>query len=293
MGETTARIIPTATDPATAFVACAADFCRIRCSTRKSSAMNVDSLWLVDRKNPSYTQGPITAMDQLPFQSTDRNCKSLGGFIFAVSGDQMVFAQLDYDARWPGSEVPSVSLDEGTIVPRKLRTVATPTKFIYLKGMRRTLAVATTELKELSAPPKGCRAVHSSLRLLSIYDDQAVGEAEVKQEVGVPTPTKASINGVFPLKNSERVYSMVEWIYRNDRAHPYHFIILGTGYMDSSGEEVGRRLVLKVTKSEIKLKQEKAYRHPVRCIAFWDNTHIISIIGKTLSMQNYDPNQMK
>src|SRR5690242_18204247 len=98
MGSTAAHITPCATDSSIAFVACGSDFCRVRFS--KTNSIEIESIWLTQEGNPAYAQGPISALEQLPLSSgSDFSGRDLGGFIFAVSGDDVVFAQLDYDVR--------------------------------------------------------------------------------------------------------------------------------------------------------------------------------------------------
>ncbi|CAO2653403.1 Nn.00g028140.m01.CDS01 [Neocucurbitaria sp. VM-36] len=289
MGSTSAQIRCSQTDTSVAFVSCGSDFCRVRCSAIDRSGLEIDSIWFSNRINPGYLQSPVTAMYQLPFmgelESPGRN---LGGFLFAVAGDQMLFSQLDSDIRWTSHDVPSPAQDDSRAVPRKLPTSSKPTNVMYMQSLRR-IVVSTIEAKEERAPPNGYRVLHSSLKLLNVHDDKPLEEARVKQEE-VDALSDRFIAAEYSLKNAERVYTIVEWPFVDHQGKKYCLIIVGTGMTVGAGKEVGRRLIFNAGKSgsKLQLQKESSYDYPVYCVAMWGNESTISVVGKTMSLDYFD-----
>jgi hypothetical protein len=290
MGNTAAQVTRSTTDPSAAFVACGSDTCRVRCSQDGSYTINVDSIWFTESDNPGYKQSPVTAIDQLPFTKGTGVDKDLGGFIFAVSGDSMLFAQLDYDIRWSSYDAPSSHLEQQKAIPRKLITNATPTKLMYMEKLNK-MVVATVEAKEErppSAMSAGYRIVHSALQVLRLGDDAT----EVKQEDEMQSNNHNLVASEYTLKHYERVYSMIEWTFIDSRGKVFHFVVIGTG-ITGDGYESGRRLFLNVNEKGIKLKKESPYEHPVRCMALYDDNRLITIVGNTIVFEEYDNQAMK
>ncbi|KAF1949504.1 hypothetical protein CC80DRAFT_555226 [Byssothecium circinans] len=292
MGSAPVQLSRSATDPAVVFVACGPEFCRLRGSLAPLDANALDSVWLVDQGSSAYMQGPVTAFDQLPLATSPmQTVKVLGGFMFAVSGDQMVFAQLDYDAKWSNHEVPSVALEKSKVIPRNLPTGATPMKTMYIGGALQNLVVATMENKEEQKPPSGYRTLRSSLKFIRMHDQPPEDESEVKQEDEWASSTNRLVTYECPLQPYERVHSMVEWTYEKDKGKTYHLVIVGTGTTAGPGKEGGRRLFFNVGKpgSGIKLMKAILHRHPVQCLAMVSKTHLASIIGVKLRIYEYTP----
>jgi hypothetical protein len=290
MGNTAAQITRSATDSSAAFVACGSDTCRARCSQDSSYTIDVDSIWFTDSNNSGYKQSPVTAIDQLPFTYGAGVDKDLGGFIFAVSGDSMLFAQLDYDIRWSSYDAPSSYVEQQKAIPRKLITNATPIKLMYMEKLNK-MVVATVETKEERAPSEmsaGYRIVHSALQVLKLGDD----ETEVKQEDEMDPGASNLVASEFTLKHYERVCSMIEWTFVDSRGKVYHFVVVGTE-VTVDRQVSGRRLFLNVNEKGIRLKKESSYEHPVRCLALYDDNRLITIVGKSLIFEEYDNQAMK
>jgi len=287
MGATSAKVTRSETDASASFVSCGSDFCRVRCSADESSDLELESIWFTDRIHPEYNQSPVSAMYQLPFlQNLDFVGRNLGGFLFAVAGDRLLFSQLDSDIRWPTLDVLSPVLYDTRPVPRKLVTGAKPTNILYMQKLRRVL-VSTIEAKEKQAPPHGERVLESSIKLLRVRDDRSHHDTEIKQEEELPAE-RLVVAQCF-LLNAERVYSLVEWQFINEEGKRYSFIIVGTGVQVSPTSQSGRRLIFNTGKHGSKLEQQKAstYSEPIYSIALWDNQTTISIIGKTLSIDRF------
>jgi hypothetical protein len=296
MGATAVLVSPCATDFSSAFVACGADFCRLRATSRGHSPIDIDSVWLVEPRNATYMQGPLAAIHQLPLSlGTKSSGRDLGGFMLAVLGEQMVFAQLDSDLRWSSYDAPSPIIEKGKVIPRSIATSTTPKRLAYLEQMTtglHKLAVATVEIKEERAPPNGYRVMHSSIKLVTPNDEQTTEDDEAKEENEAGSTPNRLITAEFALKHYERVYSMIEWVYMVDGVHKYHFIIVGTGVTEGPERESGRRLFFKAGKSGLKLQKETTYKEgPVRCMAMYDNKLIVTIIGKTLQLEEYNPTE--
>jgi hypothetical protein len=216
--------------------------------------------------------------------------------MLAVSGEQMVFAQFDFDVKWSGHNGSPTPSEGGKVIPRSLATTATPKRLMYLEEMTKAchkMAVATIEMKEERAPPNAYRTMRSSIILVSVYDKDAAEDVEIKDEGGSSSIPDRLVTAEFKLKNYERVYSMIEWTYIDDR-HEHHFIFVGTGITEGPGQETGRRLFFRVGKSGLKLQKESAYKDgPVRCMALYDSKKLVTIIGKTLKMEEYSPSEAK
>ncbi|KAJ8109759.1 hypothetical protein OPT61_g7223 [Boeremia exigua] len=290
MGSTSAQLYVSSTDEAAAFVSCGSDFCRVRLSAKRGLVVDVDSIWFTNRANPGYHQHPITAAYQLPHlvasnTSLERN---LGGFLLVVSGDQVLYTQLDADVEQRSGIPYPQSRGESKVLPRKLITGAKPTYAAYLKLPRKML-VATTEAREESAPPEGYRIIHSTLSLLNLHDDKPLDEIEVKQEVGVEL-TNRLVAAQYVLHHTERVYSIADWPFEDDRGKKYNLVIVGTGFRDSLGKESGRRLIFNLGQrgTRLSLQKESTYPYPVYCIAMFDRRATVSVIGKMLHFDEFD-----
>ncbi|PVH99307.1 hypothetical protein DM02DRAFT_529340 [Periconia macrospinosa] len=289
IGSTAVHIRPCATDPAAAFMACGPEFCRVSCSPFESRAIDVDPIWLVDHPiTPTmYSQGPIVALDQLPFAKASANdTRDLGGVIFAVSGEEMIFAQLDYDVRWSGQN--GQPAEQSKLVPRRIPTKASPMKLMYMEGTTHYMVVATMENKEVRSPPSGYRTVESTLKFLRLdSSSNGLAESDIKQEDGGSNEDKL-VTYKFPLESYERVYSMVEWVIDGDRGKKYKLLVVGTGITRGPEKEDGRRLFFNAGgKSGVKLIKEIPHDSPVRCLAIFDNTYLVGVIGKAIRVWEF------
>ncbi|KAL1651731.1 hypothetical protein SLS61_005394 [Didymella pomorum] len=290
MGSTSATIYSSLSDKATAFVSCASDFCRVRLSRSKMPSLDVESIWFANRARPGYLQHPITAASQMGYSgpvgaSIERN---LNGFLFVVSGDEMLFTHLDTDVECcDNTSVPHYG-QEAKTVPRKLITGAKPTHAAYLTLPRKML-VATTEAKEVFAASESYRAIHSTLNLLSLYDEKPLDEAEVKEEIGAELINRLVV-AQYALHNAERVYSIADWAYEDDRGKKYNLVIVGTGVGSGSGKETGRRLIFNLGQrgSRLSLQKESIYPNPVYCVAMFDSRATISVVGNQLNFDEFD-----
>ncbi|KAF1924960.1 uncharacterized protein M421DRAFT_424372 [Didymella exigua CBS 183.55] len=290
MGSTSAQLYPCATDGAAAFVSCASDFCRIRLPTGKESVLDVESIWFGSRTRPGYLQHPITAAYQLGYDQTitTPNERNMGGFLFVVSGDQMLFTYLDADAGRSGNASILYSGDETKVLPRKLITGAKPTHAAYLTLPRKML-VATTEAKEASAASEGHREIYSTLSLLNIHDDTPLDEVELKEEPGAE-PTNRLVVAQYGLHHAERVYAIADWAYEDDRGKKYNLVIVSTGVGTGSGKETGRRLIFNLGQrgSKLSLQKESTYPHPVYCVAMFDRRATVSVVGNMIHFDEFD-----
>jgi hypothetical protein len=230
-------------------------------------------------------------MYQLPF-ITDVNTagRNLGGFLFAVAGDQLHFSQLDTDIRWTNHEVSSLSQNDSRAVPRKILTGAKPTNVTYLKAIRK-MVIATMEAKEERAPPHGYRVLYSMIKLLDAHDPKPIYEQEIKQENEESLANRV-VAAQYELKHGERVYSITEWPFTDHRNKKYTLIIVGTGVPGGTGKESGRRLIFNVGKNEsnakLQLKKESTFESPVYCTAVYGNETSVSAMGRTLTFDVFE-----
>jgi hypothetical protein len=227
-------------------------------------------------------------MYQLPFlPKLDAYGRNIGGFLFAVSGDQLLFSQLDSDVKWPSHDASFPASYDSRTVPRKLLTGARPTKILYMKRLRRVL-VSTMEAKEERPPPNGYRVLHSTIKLLRIRDDKPIDEADIKQEDGALVDRL--VVAQYSLLHAERAYSMIEWPYTNPDGKKYSLVIVGTGVRTDLYKSSGRKLIFTTGKTGTKLELQKqsTFEEPVYSIALWNNEHTVSVSGKTLSIECFD-----
>ncbi|KAF2450230.1 hypothetical protein P171DRAFT_516156 [Karstenula rhodostoma CBS 690.94] len=288
MGDTAVYVTPNKLDSSTAFVACGADFCQIHLTINRDSGACIDSIWLDDPENPAYLQGALSAMDQVPL--TAASGKELGGFIFAVFGDRMVYARLDYDIKWSGQTASPLSPEDGKVIPRKLPTTQTPVKLMVPHDLPHHMIVVTNEFEEglESSQEHQFRIMISSIKVIDLFGDKTNPEIDIKGEI-VPGTLKSKIaRSEIPLKHYERVHSMVRWVFSGDEDRQHALLLVGTELTPPEGESRGRRLVLNITKSGLKLQDKKRFEEAVRCIAGYDNQHIISIIGSTLQIEQIE-----
>jgi hypothetical protein len=250
--------------------------------------LDIKSIWFTKRTHPEYLQSPVTAVCQLPHvEDPDTVGRNLGGLLFTVAGDQLLFSQVDSDARVP-RETLALPQNHCQAVPRKLITGAKPTSVTYMKPSRK-MAIATMEAKEERAPPHGYRVLHSAIRLLTPNDENPLDEQEIKQENEGSYASKL-ITAELKLKHGERVYSIVEWPYCDHRGKNYDLLIVGTGVPGSTGKETGRRLIINPGKhgTKLQLQKESMFDHPVYCTAVYSNDTSVSAIGKTLTFDQFD-----
>ena len=290
MGTTSARITASSTDTSTAFVSCGPDFCRVRCSVKNPAILDIDSIWFTKRIHPGYMHSPITAICQLP-HAEDFNAvgRHLGGLLFTASGDQLLFSQLDSEARVSTQDIAAPHQNDCRAVPRKLLTGAKPTNVTYLEPTRK-LAIATMEAKEEQAPPQAYRVLHSAIKLLETAEDKALDEPDIKEE-NENNPMSKAVAATYELNHGERVYSIAEWPYTDNRGKKYDLLIVGTGVPDIMGKEMGRRLIINPGKTGSKLQLQKGsiFGDPVYCTAVYGNLTSVSAIGKTLTFDVFEP----
>ncbi|KAF3042284.1 hypothetical protein E8E11_000391 [Didymella keratinophila] len=238
MGSTSATVYPSLSDEATAFVACASDFCKIRLSTSKTPTLHVESIWFAKRRRSDNA-------------STSHH------------------------------------REEAKVVPRKLITGAKPTHAAYLTLPRKML-VATTEAKKASASFESYRTIHSTLNLLSLHDEKPLDEAEVKEEIGAELINRLVV-AQYALHNAERVYSIADWAYEDDRGKKYNLVIVGTGVGSGSGKETGRRLIFNLGQrgSRLSLQKESTYPNPVYCVALFDRRATVSVVGNQMNFDEW------
>jgi hypothetical protein len=285
MGDTAVYVTPNKLDSSTAFVACGADFCRVHLST-PDFGVCIDSIWLDDPQNRTYLQGALSAMDQVPLMAASG--KELGGFIFAVFGDRMVYARLDYDIKWSGRAAPPLSPENGKIIPRKLPTTRTPLKLMVADDLPHHMIVVTNELKEEATGIPKYRIMLSSIKVIDMLSDKPNIDTDIKHELTPGTPKHKLARSEIHLKHYERVHSMVRWVFSGDEDRQHALLLVGTELTPPEGETRGRRLVLNITKAGLKLQDKKRFDEAVRCIAGYDNQHIISIIGSTLQVEQIE-----
>lgn len=289
MGPTSAQIKRSHTDTSAAFVACASDFCRVRCSTKDDFALEIDSVWFTDHTYPEYSQSSVTAMFQLPFMDElDSGGRNLGGFLFTVAGDQLLFSQLEFEIRWAMNDIATQPEIDSRAVPRKISTSAKPVSIAYLESQRR-MVVSTLEAKEERAPPNGYRVLQSTLNLLKMSNDKSNHDLEIKQEDGT-IPTEGPILAQFQLEHAERVHCIVDWPFVDHQGKKRSLVIIGTSMQNGSGKLKGRRLIFSTGKSrsKLQLQKESLYDHPVYSIAMWSNNSIVMVVGTTLSFECFD-----
>ncbi|KAJ6283454.1 mono-functional DNA-alkylating methyl methanesulfonate N-term-domain-containing protein [Bipolaris maydis] len=288
IGTTPAKITHSETDVSSAFVSCGSDFCRVRYPKNGSSDLEIDCIWFTDRTQPDYNQSPVSALYQLPFfQELDKFGRNLGGFLFIVAGDRLLFSQLESDIRWAGDGTSTQSFYDSRMVPRKMITGAKPTSILYMQRLRRVV-VSTMEAKESCAPPHGERVLHSSIKLLEVREDRSTNDVEIKQEDRDSIPERLVV-AQFSLQHAERVYTMVEWQFVTQRDKKYSLIIVGTGIQVGSNRQTGRRLIFNTGRSgsKLELQKQSTYDQPVYSIALWDNKTTVGVTGKTLFMEQF------
>jgi hypothetical protein len=289
IGNTSAQINASTTDTCSAYVSCGSDFCRVRCSPSRPSMLQVDSIWFTNRTRPGYLQSSVTALYQLPSMRGTGAGRNLGGFLFAVAGDEFHCSQLDVDSQWTAQDVLTLHQDDSGAVPRKLSTDAKPTSVTYLKPIRK-MVISTMEAREGRAPPNGFRVLHSAIKLLDVHDFRSHDEGEIKEEDG--SYSNKLIAAQYELSHGERVYSIAEWPFLDHRNKQYNLIIVGTGVPGNTGKETGRRLIFNVGRNEsnakLQLKKESTFDHPVYCTAVYGNNTTISAIGKTLTYDVFE-----
>jgi hypothetical protein len=278
------------TDPSSAFVSCGSDFCLVRSSTTDPTKLDIKSIWFTKASQPDYMQSPVTAMFQLPeVHNVNTVGRNLGGLLFTVAGDQLLFSQVEVETSALESNAPPVFQNDCRAIPRKLITGARPTYVAYLESPRK-MVIATMEAKEERAPPHGYRVLHSAIKLLKPTDDKALDEAEVKQEDDDPLANKL-VAAEYGLRHGERVYSIAEWPFEDIKGKRHHLLIVGTGVPGGAGKETGRRLILNTGKqgSKLQLQKESSFDSPVYCTAVMSNFVSFSAIGMTLTCDVFDP----
>jgi hypothetical protein len=200
----------------------------------------------------------------------------------------MLFTHLDTEVgRRDNAPIPQHG-EETKPVPRKLIMGAKPTHAAYLTLPRKML-VATTEAREATAAIESYRAIHSTLSLLSLYDEKPLDEAEVEGEIGAELINRLVV-AQYTLHNAERVYSVADWAYEDDRGKKYNLVIVGTGVGSGSGKETGRRLIFNLGQrgSRLSLQKESTYPNPVYCVAMFDRRATVSVVGNQLNFDEFD-----
>lgn len=289
MGSTSAQVMPASTDASAAFVACGSDFCRLSYAVDELRVLKIDSIWFSDRLDPGYLQSSVAAICQVPLlQNSNAIERNLGGFLFAVSGDRLLFTQLEADKAGSDTDYWLQTQFDPKAVPRKLLTHAKPTNAVYMKSLRK-IVVSTMEAKEEHPPPNGCRVMHSAISLIHASDETLLQDLEVKEELSQHLAHRLIV-AQYILEHAERVYSVVEWPYEDSNGKRYCMIIIGTGITTGPGKERGRRLIFNAGKSgtRLDLQKESKYDQAVYCIAMFGTHATLSAVGKTLCFDEFE-----
>ncbi|KAI8941838.1 hypothetical protein NX059_003038 [Plenodomus lindquistii] len=289
MGTTSAQIKRSQTDRSSAFVACGSDFCRVRLSSRELSGIEINSIWFTDPRHPGYSQSAVTAMCQLPsLNEPDLQGRNLGGFLFTVVGDQLLFSQLNSDVQWENNDAAPHIDNDSDAIPRKIMMGAKPMSIAYLESQRRMI-VSTLEAKEEKSPSGGYRVLSSTLNLLKMNDDKSLHDLEIKQEEG-HMPQEGLLLAKHQLEHAERVHCTTEWPFIDHHGKKRSLLIVGTSIQTGLSRFKGRRIIFNTGKgrSKLQLQKDSHYDHPVYSIALWNNNSIIMIVGKTLSLECFD-----
>lgn len=213
--------------------------------------------------------------------------RNLGGFLFTVAGEQLLFSRLGSDVDQTGEKHLTLHKTDTGAVIRSISTSARPTSILYLKSQRKLL-VATIEAKEERLPPNGSRILQSTLKLLKAYESKLLDEVEVKQEDGSSSADDLPI-AEYQLEHAERVYTMVDWQFDTHHGKRYSLLIVGTGIQTGTGKAKGRRLIFSLGKSsKFSLQKESTYDQPVYCVAMWDNSSTVTSIGNVVSLDSFD-----
>lgn len=288
MGPTSAQVMPSSTDASAAFVACGSDFCRLSYAVDELCVLKIDSIWFSDHLDPGYLQSSVAATCQVPLlQGSHAVERNLGGFLFAVSGDRLLFTQLNADKAWSNTGYWLQPQHESKAVPRKLLTHAKPTNAVYMKSLRK-IVVSAIEAKEGRPPPSGYRVMHSVISLIHA-SDETLQDLEVEGELGLQLANRLIV-AQYILEHAERVYSIVEWPYEDSNGKRYCMVIIGTGITTGPGKERGRRLIFNAGKSgtRLDLQKESKYDQAVYCIAMYGTQATLSAIGKTLCFDEFE-----
>lgn len=272
MGNTAVRITRSTTNPSMAFSSCGADFCRIY---QRPNSVEINSIWFTGIETESYQHAPITALDQVP--PTNQDDEGLAGVIFAASDSRLLIAQL-------GQGNGSI-YEEPQPVPRKMLIRSTPTKLLYTSILQRII-VTTNEPSQARPPPfNGYRTIRSRIELIKLRDDDDVN---IKKE-GTDEAYDSLSEAKYELNHYERVNCVLEWVIDDEKGRPHHFVYAGTAVTNhSTGQETGRRLFLQVVDSTIRMKKEKLFDKPVRCMVLFDDKHLITIAGKIMILDEYE-----
>jgi hypothetical protein len=279
MGLTAVRLTPSTSDSSAAFVSCGTEFCQVRSSHRSHGSLDANSVWFANPQDPGYQQSAVTAIDQLPLGDEDEETdEGTGGFLFVASGSSLLLARLDEDL---GSHT-WAPIQKKT-VPRKLPTGSTPTKMTYSSTLGKMI-VHTSEMVEVRASPSAYRTQRSTLQLIQAFEDNTRIKGEGEEEA---EPSKVVV-GEYTLRNYERVYSILEWVITDHKGRPYHFVYVGTGIQHGPRQERGRRLFFKVGNNIFTLQKEYSYDAPVRCMALYSQTVLVTVIGSLMILEEYD-----
>jgi hypothetical protein len=131
--------------------------------------------------------------------------------------------------------------------------------------------------------------MRAAIQLLQVAEP----DIDIKQETETETRNPLLI-AEFTLKNYERVCAILEWIVTDHKNRPHHFIYVATSITVDPGQETGRRLFLQIADdSKFVLKKEKNYGAPVRCMALYDDMHLVTIFGNTMVLEEYEKENMK
>ncbi|KAJ4323871.1 hypothetical protein N0V94_001655 [Neodidymelliopsis sp. IMI 364377] len=246
----------------------------------------------ITRRDVQTLSRPTLALnDRIEFGSSILLAASKPGFSFVVTtfrNDGKTHLNITPILKDGTYDSESPAQDELKAVPRKLITGAKPTQAVYLAAPRKMI-VATTKATEEGSSPNKYRLISSTLSLLNVHDDKPLNEVEIKQEVGIELASRLVV-ARFSLKHAERVYSIVDWAFEDDRGKKYNLVIVGTGIATGPGKETGRRLIFNLGSrgSKLALQKESTYHQPLYCIALFNNRATVSVIGKLLSFDEFD-----
>ncbi|KAJ4376949.1 hypothetical protein N0V86_006387 [Didymella sp. IMI 355093] len=120
-------------------------------------------------------------------------------------------------------------------------------------------------------------------------ETEAANEVGVKEEIGAELINRLMV-AQYTLHHAERVYTIADWAYEDDRGKKYNLVIVGTGVGSGSGRETGRRLIFNLGQrgSRLSLQKESTYAQPVYCVAMFDRRATVSVVGNQLNFDEFD-----
>ena len=273
-GHSTVKLVRTDTGKSSALAISGPKTCLIDWNGNQPFLTSIQNIWISDRQRPELAQSSVIACASIA-SATSQSSDSFAVTLVLVSDEEILLAELDRTI---------------TVVPRQISVSGTPNRLIYSEQQRCFICSSLcTEVRSMPSLPSSSSRPHvTSERKRRIWP--AIDFIPAKKSA--PTFT-------YKMQPGERVYSILEWSYRNHEDKMYSYILVGGSYVRQSGHRRGRIIFLQPQNRRWEVVgvsgdvQSMLFQHEVYALAQYDNVTFVACAGESVFLYRFSIEEKK